>query len=53
MTQFSSEAATTPRPSSILSRPVLDARLLDAEIGRRRAALAALVAEMMSIGVEY
>ena len=48
MTQFSSEAATTPRPSSILSRPVLDARLLDAEIGRRRAALAALVAEMIT-----
>ena len=48
MTQFSSDATTTPRPSSILSRPVLDARMLDAEIGRRRAALAALVAKMIA-----
>jgi hypothetical protein len=51
MIPFSSDGAATPRPSSILSRPVLDARMLDArmlgaQIGRRRTALAALEAEM-------
>lgn len=46
MIQFSSDGAATPRSSSILSRPVLDARMLGAQIGRRRTALAALEAEM-------
>ena len=46
MTQFSPDGAAAPRPPSILSRPMLDARMLDAQIGRRRAALAALEAEM-------
>ena len=46
MIQLSSDGAAAPRPPSILSRPMLDARMLDAQIGRRRAALAALEAEM-------
>lgn len=46
MTQCFSDVAATPRPTSILDRPMLGARMLDARIGRRRAALAALAAEM-------
>ena len=41
MTHRSSEDGATPRLASILSRP-----MLDAQIARRRAALAALEAEM-------
>ena len=46
MTRCFSDVAATPRTTSILGRPMLDARMLDARIGRRRAALAALAAEM-------
>jgi hypothetical protein len=39
MTQFSADRAATPPPSSVLTRP-----MLDAQIGRRRAALAEITA---------